>query len=298
MRAGRILSRYDALIPQEQKESMPLSAKLGLALSRLAEALTDLGPSYIKLGQFLATRPDMVGADISTALAKLQDSLPAFSQKAALTEIENQLGQPAKKLYADISKPVAAASIAQVHKAHLPPVKPRKKGREVAVKILRPDIEEKFQNDLETFFFAAKLAEQFHGPSKRLKPLEAVQTLANSVELEMDLRMEAAAISELSENTKSDPSFRLPGIDWERTSKRVLTIDWVDGTPLNDLEALKKQGIDLPKLGETVIQSFLRHAMRDGFFHADMHQGNLFADKDGNLIAVDFGIMGRLSTKG
>ena len=167
----------------------------------------------------------------------------------------------------------------------------------VAVKILRPGVERRFKVDLDAFFFAARLAENFSLEAQRLRLIEVVATLARSVAMEMDLRLEAAALSEMAENTRDDPDFRVPTVDWDRTARDVLTLEWIDGTPLNDRAALEAQGLDLPALGRKVIQSFLRHALRDGFFHADMHPGNLFVDADGRLVAVDFGIMGRLGPK-
>ena len=315
VRAARVFARYD-VVPPAYLEELPAAARLGHRLlkldlpwqradweakiagdrgRRLVLALTELGPSHIKLGQFLATRPDIIGAELAGALTSLQDRLPPFAQEEALAEVERGLGAPVDALFTEIGPPVAAASIAQVHKAHTR--EPDGDGMDVAVKVLRPGIEKRFERDLGAFFFIARAVQRFHPPSRRLRPVEAVETLARSVHLEMDLRMEAAAISEMAENTAKDPGFRVPAVDWQRTSRRVLTLQWVGSTPLNDIAALKAAGHDLRRLGATVIQSFLRHAMRDGFFHADMHQGNLFVDPDGTLVAVDFGIMGRLSPK-
>ncbi len=167
----------------------------------------------------------------------------------------------------------------------------------MAVKILRPGIERRFKSDLDAFFYAARKAESLSLEAQRLRPVEAVATLARSVAMEMDFRLEAAALSEMAENTREDADFRVPTVDWDRTAREVLTLEWIDGTPLNDRAALEAKGFDLPALGRKVIQSFLRHALRDGFFHADMHPGNLFVDDDGRLVAVDFGIMGRLGPK-
>ena len=313
-RAGRVLARYDALADRKQIAELPWPARLGLRLARLrlpfekrpaaglddrgerlSAALIALGPTYIKLGQFLATRADLVGAETATDLAVLQDKLPPFETARAKAEIEAGLGQHVDELFEAFSEPVAAASIAQVHKALTR--EPAGDGRQVAVKVLRPGVEALLQRDLDGFFFAARLGERFHAPLRRLRPVDAVATLARSVELELDLRMEAAAISEMAENVRDDPDFQVPSVDWQRTSRRILTLEWVDGIPLNDVAALEAAGHDLVRLGDAVIQSFLRHAMRDGFFHADMHQGNLFVADDGDLIAVDFGIMGRLEPK-
>ena len=257
----------------------------------IAAALTDLGPSYIKLGQFLASRGDLVGVELASELASLRDRLPPFSDAQARKTIKQSLGATVGELFDEFGPPVAAASIAQVHKAR---ISENGQHRDVAVKILRPDIERRFKNDLESFYFAAEQIEKFHPPSKRLRPKAVVDTLADTVDREMDLRMEAAAISEMTDNTADDKGFRLPKVDWARTSKRVLTLEWIDGIPLADHEGLRAAGYDLEALGRHVLTSFLTHAVRDGFFHADMHEGNLFIDNDGNLTAIDLGIMGRL----
>ena len=265
--------------------------------ARVAGALTSLGPSYIKLGQFLATRADLIGPE----LAK-RPQPPAGQAAAVLHEggaqrrAKTALGGRLEDHFAEFGPPVAAASIAQVHKAvvvenGVPPA--------VAVKVLRPGIEKRFRRDLDSYFFAARQIERFHPPSRRLRPVAVVDTLAHSVEIEMDLRLEAAAISEMADNIAKDGDlpdgrFRVPTVDWRRTHKRVLTLEWIDGIPIADHAALRAAGFDLRALGLTVLRSFLRHAMRDGFFHADMHQGNLLVDRHGKVVAVDFGIMGRL----
>jgi ubiquinone biosynthesis protein len=265
---------------------------------RLSRAIRALGPTYIKLGQFLATRPDVVGPQLANALSSLRDRLPPFPVDQAHAEVEAAFGKPWQEVYEEFGPPLAAASIAQVHKAK---VRTKDGGsRAVAVKILRPHIEKRFERDLESFYFAANAAEALSPKTRRLRPVAAVDTLAQSVVLEMDLRLEAAAISEMAENIAKagDTGFRVPKVDWERTAKRVLTLDWIDAIPMGDLEAIDKAGLDRRALGLNVIRSFLKHAIRDGFFHADMHQGNLFVDpRDGNLVAVDFGIMGRLGPK-
>ena len=261
----------------------------------LSTALTSLGPSYIKLGQFLATRDDIIGRELARDLSTLQDRLPPFSQEEAVKAVEAALEAPIGTLFAEFGPPVAAASIAQVHKATVR--EPDGTLKPVAVKVLRPGIEQRFNQDLDTYFFAAKMIERLHPPSRRLRPKAVVDTLARSVAIEMDLRMEAAAISELAENSKHDEGFRVPGVDWSRSARRVLTLEWIDGTQISDHAALSAQGHDLKALGARLMQTFLRHAMRDGFFHADMHPGNLFIDKEGRIVAVDFGIMGRLGMK-
>ncbi|MBT3071137.1 2-polyprenylphenol 6-hydroxylase [Rhodomicrobium sp. Az07] len=265
---------------------------------RLSKAIRALGPTYIKLGQFMATRPDVVGPHLANALGSLRDRLPPFSGDKAHHEIEASFGKRWQDVFVEFGPPIAAASIAQVHKAAVRT--PGGTTRAVAVKILRPDVEKRFERDLESFYFAAHTAERFSPQIRRLRPVAAVDTLAQSVVLEMDLRLEAAAISEMADNIAKggDVGFRVPRVDWERTSKRVLTLDWIDGIPLTNVEAVRAAGVDMEALGLMVIQSFLKHAIRDGFFHADMHQGNLFVDpSDGALIAVDFGIMGRLGPR-
>src|ERR1700728_698944 len=266
----------------------------GTAERRRSTALTRLGPSYVKLGQFLAPRPDVVGAALAHDLERLQDHMPAFPQEEAEAAIATSFGRPLSSVFASFGPPVAAASIAQVHRAEVETAAGR---RPVAVKVLRPGVERRFQADLRSFTFAARHAETVSAEARRLRLVEVVDTLRRSVVLEMDFRMEAAALSEMAENTRNDPDFRVPTIDWDRTTKEVLTLEWIDATPLSDRARLQARGLDLRELGRAVIQTFLRHALRDGFFHADMHPGNLFVDDEGRLIAVDFGIMGRLGVK-
>jgi ubiquinone biosynthesis protein len=263
--------------------------------ARLSTALTSLGPSYIKLGQFLATRDDIIGRELAADLSTLQDRLPPFSQDEAKKAVEDALDAPIDTLFAEFGPPVAAASIAQVHKAYLR--EPSGGRKPVAVKVLRPGIEQRFNKDLDSYLFAARMIERFHPPSRRLRPTAVVETLAKSVAIEMDLRMEAAAISEMAENSRADEGFRVPQVDWSRSARRVLTLEWIDGVPISDHATLRAQGHDLKALGARLMRTFLRHAMRDGFFHADMHPGNLFIDGEGRIVAVDFGIMGRLGLK-
>ncbi|QDC00642.1 2-polyprenylphenol 6-hydroxylase [Mesorhizobium sp. 8] len=261
---------------------------------RLARAVARLGPSYVKLGQFLATRPDVVGNDIAVDLAMLQDKMPTFPKAEATAEAEASLGRPVSDLYASFGEAVAAASIAQVHPAEvLYDGMPKK----VAVKVIRPGVRRRFQHDLESFFLAARLQEKYIPSARRLRPVEVTETLAQTTKVEMDLRLEGAALSELGENTKDDPGFRVPSVDWERTGRDVLTLEWVDGIKMNDVAALAASGHDLKAIAANLIQSFLRHTLRDGFFHADMHPGNLFVEADGTIVAVDLGIAGRLGKK-
>jgi ubiquinone biosynthesis protein len=262
--------------------------------SHIVAAFARLGPSYVKLGQFLATRPDVVGAKASRELERLQDRMPPFPRDVAVKIIEAAFSQKLGEIFVEFGEPVAAASIAQVHKAK---ARDGDEIRDVAVKILRPGVERRFARDLSDMYFAARLAEKYLPEARRLRAIEVVDTLARTVRMEMDFRLEAAAASEFAEKSAGDPEFRVPTIDWNRTAKDVLTLEWIDGIPLSDMDALRKADIDLPRMGRIVIQSFLRHAMRDGLFHADMHQGNLFVDRDGRLACVDFGIMGRLGPK-
>jgi ubiquinone biosynthesis protein len=264
------------------------------AENRLATALTKLGPAYVKLGQFLATRPDVVGLALARDLESLQDKMPPFPQADSEAAVAAALGKPLKDAFASFGPAVAAASIAQVHRAEIVTPEGRKP---VAVKVLRPGVERRFRVDLEAFTFAARHAESLSAEARRLRLIETVATLRRSVAIEMDLRLEAAALSEMADNTKDDPDFRVPTVDWDRTAKGVLTLEWIDGTPLHDRTKLEAKGFDLAHLACAVIQTFLRHALRDGFFHADMHPGNLFVDDEGKLIFVDFGIMGRLGPK-
>ncbi len=305
-RAGFVLAR-EGVFSGIDPRLVPFEVRLPLALaklvarprtvtgvSRLAGAMQRLGPSYVKLGQFLATRPDVVGAAAVQALEQLQDRVAPFPREVAVGIVEESLGQPLDAVFSTFSEPLAAASIAQVHRARL---RLPEGERDVAVKVLRPGVERLFRRDLSDMYFAARLAERMLPDARRLKPVQVVDTLARSVTMEMDFRIEAAAASEFGENAANDPDFRVPGIVWSATGKGVLTLEWVEGTSLTDLPALQARGLDLPALGRVVIQSFLRHAMRDGFFHADMHQGNLLVDAQGLLVAVDFGIMGRLGVK-
>lgn len=304
-RAGFVMVREGVLrfVPQDD---MPPAVRLAVRVARsiergdigeqsradrLSAAFARLGPSYVKLGQFLATRPDVVGQSVARDLERLQDRLPPFPVEQARTILQAAFSRNVDDFFGTLQPAVAAASIAQVHKVRLAD------GRDVAVKVLRPDVSARFYRDLRAYFTAAHLIERCVPSARRLDPVGVVRTLADSVRLEMDLRLEAAALSELAENTRDDDGFRLPGVDWHRTVRNVLTTDWIDGIPLSDTDRLRREGHDLPGLGRAVIQHFLRHAMRDGFFHADMHQGNLFVDSAGRLVAVDCGIMGRLDQR-
>ena len=258
---------------------------------RLSSSLESMGTTFIKLGQFLATRPDIIGEELSKKLENLQDKLPPFSLLQAQEIIKNDLGKDTYNSIINLSDPVAAASIAQVHKARI-----NDDGtiKEVAIKILRPNIKKIFNEEIDAIMLFAFLVESFIKKTKRLKLVEVVFLLKEITNLEMDLRFEAAAANEYAENTKNDVGFKVPQIYWNYTSENVMTLDWIDGISIRETQELKNKNFDTKKIAEDIIQNFLRHAVRDGFFHADMHQGNVFIDKDGQIVPIDFGIMGRL----
>ena len=258
---------------------------------RLSNSLESMGTTFIKLGQFLATRPDIIGEELSKELENLQDRLPPFSQTEAKEIMKKDLGEDCYNSIIDLSEPVAAASIAQVHKAKI-----NDNGviKDVAIKILRPNIKKIFNNEIEAMMLFAFLIESFVKKTKRLKLIEVVFLLKEITNLEMDLRFEAAAANEYAENTKNDIGFRVPQIYWNFTSENEMTLDWIDGISIRETEELKKRNLDTEKIANDIIQNFLRHAVRDGFFHADMHQGNVFIDNNGHIVPIDFGIMGRL----
>ena len=258
---------------------------------RLSESLESMGTTFIKLGQFLATRPDIIGEELSEKLENLQDRLPPFSILQAKEIIKNDLGENTYDSIINLSEPVAAASIAQVHKAQI-----NDDGtiKDVAIKILRPDIKKIFNEEIDAMMLFAFLVESIVKKTKRLKLVEVVFLLKEITNLEMDLRFEAAAANEYAENTKNDVGFQVPQIYWNFTSENVMTLDWVDGVSIRETEELKKRNLNTEKIAENIIQSFLRHAVRDGFFHADMHQGNIFINNNGHIVPIDFGIMGRL----
>ena len=258
---------------------------------RLSDSLESMGTTFIKLGQFLATRPDIIGEELSKKLENLQDKLPPFSLLQAKEIIKNDLGNECYDSIINLSEPVAAASIAQVHKAQI-----NDNGvlKDVAIKILRPNIKKIFNEEIDAMMLFAFLIESFIKKTKRLKLVEVVFLLKEITNLEMDLRFEAAAANEYAENTKNDVGFRVPQIYWNYTSENVMTLDWVDGISIRETQELKNREFNTEKIAEDIIQNFLRHAVRDGFFHADMHQGNIFIDNDGQIVPIDFGIMGRL----
>ena len=258
---------------------------------RLCIALQGMGTTFIKLGQFLATRPDIIGEEISKDLEKLQDKVPAFDLYDAKKIIKKEIGEKQFNNIIELSEPIAAASIAQVHIAK---IKNENQEKQVAIKILRPDIEKLFNEELDALMLFAYIIENTIPKAKRLKLVEVVHLLREITNIEMDLRFEAAAANELYENTEQDHGFNVPKIYWNYTTKKILTLDKVKGISIREHDKLKNLGVDLKKLAENLIQHFLKQAVRDGFFHGDMHQGNLFVDNKGNIIPVDFGIMGRL----
>jgi len=301
VRACFTLVRHDALIPREFAHHLPFGLRAFGALGRigakgrtnrpgerLANAFEGLGPAYVKLGQFMATRPDIIGFEMADDLGRLQDKMPPFDTALARAEIEKAFGEPVEALFDDFSEPIAAASIAQAHRARL------KTGAAVAVKILRPGIERKAAQEFRAFGRAARAIEKISGVARRMEPVRFIETLKAAAAIELDLRLEAGAASELGENLKGFEGVRVPEIIWPATSRRVLTIDWVEGTPLGDIAALDARGIDRKALARRVIAVFLTQALHHGFFHADMHQGNLIIDEEGRLTLIDFGIMGRL----
>ncbi len=255
----------------------------------LVRAITALGPAYIKFGQLMSTRPDVVGDDLANELKVLQDSLPPFSMEQARATIEKDLGAPVEDIFSEFSEPVAAASIAQVHKARL-----KEDGRLVAVKILRPDIERAFYKDIDAFYFSTQMIELLSPATRRLHPTAIIEHFDSVVKGELDLRIEASAADEFAANTANDEGFAVPKIIWPHSGRAVMTMEWEDGLPMNDVEAIRAAGHDMKGMAARIVQMFLHHALRDGFFHADMHQGNLKVAANGDLVALDFGIMGRL----
>ncbi|MEO1492625.1 MAG: 2-polyprenylphenol 6-hydroxylase [Pseudomonadota bacterium] len=258
------------------------------SLPPVARALQAMGPAYVKFGQVMSTRRDIVGDELVAQLRYLQDRLPPFTLAEAREEIEGEFGPEIWTRIGELGEPVAAASIAQVHPAIWTPT-----GAKVAVKVLRPGVRRQFRRDIGAFHFIARMIEWLVPLSRRLRPNAVVSHFESVVNAELDLRLEAAAASEFRENTVGDEDLRIPDIHWEGTSRRIMTMEWVDGAAV-DPEELRAAGINLPRLSQHALRLFLRHALRDGFFHADMHQGNLRIGADGTLIMLDFGIMGRL----
>lgn len=301
LRLGRIgwtLARHDALWPLELAQGLETPAMLARLVSRrrpgrpgqrLAAALQALGPTFVKFGQALSTRADLLGEEAADDLADLQDHLPALPFETMRKSIEEQFETPLGELFSDFdTEPVAAASIAQVHLART------LEGAPVAVKILRPGIEQAIANDLRLFLWVARWLERLAPVSRRLHPVDVVQTFAESVRIEMDLRLEAAAATELAGNFSGEEHFRVPSVDWRRTARRVLTLERVEGLPVDEVDALRAAGHDPDAILAVAAEVFFKQVFRDGFFHADMHAGNVFVAPDGAIVPVDFGIMGRL----
>ena len=258
---------------------------------KLCESIQGMGTTFIKLGQFLATRPDIIGEDVSKKLEKLQDRLPPFTMQEAKNILKESLGDDNYKSILNLSDPVAAASIAQVHKAQI-----NESGviKDVAIKILRPEIKKVFNEEIDALMLLAYIIQSTVKKTKRLKLVEVVFLLKEITNHEMDLRFEAAAANEFAENTKNDSGFFVPKIYWNYTSEKVLTLDWIDGVSIREKDLINDKNIDVKNIASNIIQHFLRHAVRDGFFHADMHQGNLFINESGQIVPIDFGIMGRI----
>lgn len=302
VRASFVLARHDALLPREYQEKLPAWARGFARLARViarekraenpgerfANALEQLGPTYVKLGQFLATRADILEPRFARGLSRLKDDAPQFPRAEALLAIEAEFGRPADDLYASFGEAVAAASVAQVHRAETDD------GRAVAVKVLRPGVENRMAADVASFRVAARVLERLVPSARRLEPRLFVETLARSLALEIDLRLEAASASQMFERAASFERFRCPAPDWPRCGRRVMTTEWIDGVKLSDLEAVRASGVDRPALAAKVMEVFLSTALEFGVFHADMHEGNLFVAENGDLVMVDFGIMGRL----
>ena len=258
---------------------------------RLCKSIQSMGTSFIKLGQFLSTRPDIIGDKLALNLEKLQDRVPPFSTDTAKQILKRNLGEENYNLIINFSEPVAAASIAQVHKAQ---INDNGTIKDVAIKILRPNIKKIFNDQIEALMLLAYIIENLNNKTKRLRLVEVVFLLKQITNHEMDLRFEAAAANEYAENTKNDVGFSVPKIYWNFTSEEVLTLDWVEGISIRERNKLEEKNINIKLIASDVIQHFLRHAVRDGFFHADMHQGNLFINENGQIVPVDFGIMGRV----
>ena len=303
-RWGITLARHRALVGIEQDPNAPVQVKRLVKLARLATftsksgtrdyagAFRAIGPAAIKLGQSLATRPDLVGEEAAHNLLSLQDDLPPVSFDKIRASMEAAFGVPLETLYSEIDPvPVGAASIAQVHRATTTD------GRKVAIKVLRPGIREKFARDIQTYEWAAAHVEAMGGEATRLRPRLTIANFKRWSNSELDLRREAASASELAEKMAGVGGYRIPAIDWDRTNGRVMTIEWVDGIKISKREELIAAGHDLKAIADKLVISFLTQAISMGLFHADMHQGNLFVEEDGTIVAIDFGIMGRIDRR-
>ncbi|HBV12161.1 MAG TPA: 2-polyprenylphenol 6-hydroxylase, partial [Brevundimonas sp.] len=303
VRWGWVLARHDALIPREANPLLPAwgrpfarliqmfasrKHRAGRPGQRVGEAFEHLGPVAIKLGQVLATRADIFGLQFAQDLGRLKDKLPPFLLEEARREIERSLGRPAESLFIDLSEPMGAASLAQAHPAWLAD------GRKVAVKVLRPGVERRVAQGLDAMRLGAKLVDRFVEPARRLEPRAFVEIIAQSLQLELDMRLEAAAASELAEVMAKDGYMSAPAVVWDGVGKRVLTLEWASGLPMTDPALVELPGLDKDALADKVVRAFLVQALDHGVFHADLHEGNLFADAPAQLTAIDFGIVGRL----
>jgi ubiquinone biosynthesis protein len=302
LRAVLVLLRQDALIPKEVSHLLPPVARFGMAVvrfvfakrsklrvgARFAVAYAKLGPAFIKLGQVLSTRGDIFGTEFTEDLSHLKDQLAPFSQGVAEKSIEAALGQPVSEIFSSFGEVIGSASIAQAHRATLID------GRDVAVKILRPDIEAIVAADVGLLRWVAKWVHDFVPSARRLEPIAFAETVAETLKLELDLRLEAAACDELCAVMAKDPYMRAPKIAWHQVAKRVLVMEWAQGMALSRPEALRIEGLDKQKTADNLIRAFLSSALNYGVFHADLHEGNLFVAAPDKLVAVDFGIVGRL----
>ncbi|MQX38016.1 2-polyprenylphenol 6-hydroxylase [Roseospira navarrensis] len=302
---ARVLARHDALFLMERvgvAAPVVSAARLfvnrnapGRPGQRLARALAELGPTAIKFGQALSIRSDLLGEEIAADLSDLQDQLAPFPFSEVRRIIESEFDRPLETMYAEFDEtPVAAASIAQVHFAVTPPELNHPTGRKVAVKILRPDVATNFRRDIAVLYWLADIVEAARPDLRRLKPVETIRMFEDSVNMEMDLRFEAAAASEMAENFEDDPTFRVPEVDWSRTSQRVMTQERIVGVPVDEVDRLLAAGLDPLEIIRRAADAFFNMVFRDGFFHADLHPGNMFVEPNGTVVAVDFGIMGRI----
>ena len=259
---------------------------------RIRRALEDLGPIYVKFGQILSTRRDLLPDDIADELARLQDEVPPFPGAQARAIIDKALGSPVGEVFAEFSeKPLASASIAQVHAARL------QDGREVVVKVLRPGIDKTIRRDVDLLFTIARLARRYSSEARRLRPVEVVQEYEKTIFDELDLLREAANASQLRRNFLDSDMLYVPEVFWDHCRPNVMVMERIYGTPVDEIDQLRAQGISMQMLGERGVEIFFTQVFRDNFFHADMHPGNIFVAPDGRYIGVDFGIMGTLTTE-
>jgi ubiquinone biosynthesis protein len=261
---------------------------------RIREALEDLGPLYIKFGQMLSTRRDLLAPDIAEELAKLQDEVPPFGQDKAIAIIEKSLNKPLEQLFSAFSaEPLASASIAQVHAARLPD------GEEVVVKVVRPNLEAVIRQDVALLLLLAKWLQRYSPDGRRLRPVEVVQDYQHTIIDELDMQREAANTSLLRRNFSGSDLLYIPEVYWDYTRRDVLVMERIDGIPVSDVDAIRAQGTDMKTLAERGVEIFFTQVFRDNFFHADMHPGNIFISRNNpsnpQYIGIDCAIMGSLS---